>query len=271
MMYNLCVVVYHKIFSFLSYTRHTWLLGSVYRGSSHRGYKSRGAAHAPGPPSVSQAQTPGLSPASGTAVGTTQGPDVSAPQNLGRKTQLNSSNSSPCSSLTKSSSFRAALNSASINIPSVSPSLSSYSTGNDNQHPRASDVNTAGVAALTPSSSSSVPSMSPSLSPSYSSGNDNQLPRPSDTNTAAGGLSSSSVNNGNIGDDPELDNNNCQQLEEEPGRGCVVRADSRTRSSIAGNPSQLSPSTVHSKLPVCRVVKGITNSNQLFHYRFSPV
>ncbi|KAK8720299.1 hypothetical protein OTU49_013433, partial [Cherax quadricarinatus] len=209
--------------------RHAWLLGSVYRGSAHRGNKSRGVSHFPGPASTSHSQTHGLSPTSVIPLGNSQISDSSVSQNPRIKTHLNLSNSSSFpSSLTKSS-FRAALTSSSISkATSIFSSLSSYS----------------------------------------SSVNESQIPRGSDMTNTGAALSSDNVDNGNIGDHPELENNICKQ--ELENNGCNHRDDIRSRTSSVANQSRLSPPVVHSKLPVYRIVKGITNSNQLFHYRFSP-
>ncbi|KAG7165655.1 Dual specificity protein phosphatase CDC14A-like [Homarus americanus] len=206
--------------------RHAWLLGSVYRGSAHRGNKFRGVSQAPGPPSSSQPQTRGLIPSSIIPLGTSQSPDSLVSQNSGRKAHMNSSSSSQ----TKSS-FHAALSS---------------------------------------SSTPKGPSVSSPLSSSYSSTmNDNQIPRASDITHTVAALSTDNVDNGNIEDHPQLENNNREH--EIENSGCSIREDNRSRTSSLGNQSQLSSPIIHSKLPVYRVVKGITNSNQLFHYRFSPV
>lgn len=122
---------------------------------------------------------------------------------------------------------------------------------------------------VTLSSQSKAPCLSSLSSYSSSSTNDNPVARTSEVNNVVAGVSSSSaVDNGNVGESQQFNNNNSEQ--EGDSGGCSLREDERSRTSNLGNRSHLSP-VIHSKLPVYRVVKGITNSNQLFHYRFSPV
>ncbi|XP_047473611.1 dual specificity protein phosphatase CDC14C-like isoform X2 [Penaeus chinensis] len=207
--------------------RHAWLLGSVYRGSAHRGNKALGMSRSPGPPSVSQPLTRALISSSMAPPETPHGPGGgSTSQTSARKMHLSSSSGSS-SSLSKSS-FHVTLSSQS-KVPCLS-SLSSYSS---------------------------------------SSSNDNPIARTNEVNNVVAGVSSSgAVDNGNIGESQQFNNNNSEQ--EGDSGGCSLREDERSRTSNLGNRSHLSP-VIHSKLPVYRVVKGITNSNQLFHYRFSPV
>ncbi|XP_068216660.1 dual specificity protein phosphatase CDC14A isoform X1 [Palaemon carinicauda] len=213
--------------------RHAWLLGSVYRGSAHRGNKARGVSHAPGPPSASQPLTRALLQSS-SALSVSELPQSSSGSSshvCGRKAPLTCSSSS-CSSLAKAT--------YNINLSSSSPPSASTSVAK-------------------------VSSISPSVSSSFSSPNENHARKNGDVVIA----SSENVDNGNIGDHIHYDNNNHEQEEEEEGNGgdsCLVREDLHSR-----NGSQVSPTTVNSKLPVYRVVKGIKNSNQLFNYRFSPV
>lgn len=201
--------------------RHAWLLGSVYRGSGHRGSKARGVLHSPGSTHNSVS-----------SVGANQGSDNhSLSQNLPRKSQITSSTTT-CTPLVKTT---------------VHGSLTSSSK-----------------ASSTPGSSC--------LSSSYSG--DNQYHK--SCNTTCTRLSTNTVDNGNIGEHPQIENNNFEQREQDSGR-LGLRGDESCRNQSSGAasrsrlPSSSSSSAIHSKLPVYRVVKGITNSNQLFHYRFSPV
>ena len=125
---------------------------------------------------------------------------------------------------------------------------------------------------FTSSSKVSLTSGSSCLSSSYSG--DNQYHRSS--NTTCTRHSSNTVDNGNIGENPQIENNNFEQHEQDSG-GLDLRGDESCRNQSSGPasrsrlPSSSSSSAIHTKLPVYRVVKGITNSNQLFHYCFSPV
>lgn len=125
---------------------------------------------------------------------------------------------------------------------------------------------------LTSSSKASLTSTSSCPSSTYSG--DNQYHRSS--NTTCTRHSTNSVDNGNIGEHSQIENNNFEQHKQDSG-GLGLRGDESCRNQSSGAasrsrlPSSSSSSAIHSKLPVYRVVKGITNSNQLFHYRFSPV
>lgn len=198
--------------------RHAWLLGSVYRGSGHRGSKARGVLHSPGSTHNSVS-----------SVGATQGPDShSLSQNLPRKSHLTSSSTS---NLLAKTTVHGSFSSSKVSLASASSCLSSSYSG-DNQYHRLS-------------------------------------------NTTCTRLSTNNVDNGNIGEHPQIENKNFEHEQDNGGLGLRGDDSCRNQSSGAASrsrlPSSSSSSAIHSKLPVYRVVKGITNSNQLFHYRFSPV
>ncbi|KAK7076294.1 hypothetical protein SK128_014872, partial [Halocaridina rubra] len=232
----------------LLHARHAWLLGSVYRGSAHRGSKVRGVSHAPGPSPASQPLSKGITHSSSiyssesvqNHCGSSGG--SSSSQMCGRKSTNISSNivnvstplSTPtCSALSKVS-YNINLSSTSFSKVACGPSVSSFSS---------------------------------------SSSNENQTCRASVVTDEA----SENVDNGNIGERLLYDNNNHEQ-DEGTNISCSAQEDNHTQMGVQG-PSSSSPSSSssssalasNSRLPVYRVVKGIKNSNQLFNYRFSPV